>query len=175
MFRDVEAVIFSDLLCFRQSIMNEALSEYYFLVEPSQRNARTSKTRLNCASGAVHFFGSGTGSSAWWHNTKGLFVVFGGIPCCSRHIMRQALPLKEASKATQRRKQRHPAWKDKDKGKVEGKQYQHGSENPTTELPVTALSIPMWVMWANASSARAGQLPTPQQISQSLPHDRWLK
>jgi len=71
------------------------------------------------------------------HNTKGLFVVFGEIPCCSRHIMRQALPLKEASKATQRRKQSHPAWKDKDKGKVEGKQYQHGSENPTTELPVT--------------------------------------
>ena len=58
---------------------------------------------------------------------------------------------------------------------VEGGQYQHGSENPTTELPVTALSIPMWAMWANASSARAGQLPTPQQISQSLPHDQWLK
>ena len=37
-------------LCFRQRIMNEALSEYYFLGEPSQRNARTSRTR--CTSDA---------------------------------------------------------------------------------------------------------------------------
>ena len=42
--------IVQKMLCFRQSIMNEALSEYYFLGEPSQRNARTSRTR--CTSDA---------------------------------------------------------------------------------------------------------------------------